>query len=420
MLTPQQKSLANKIVWTLFVAQSLGSAGFLAASTVTSIAGRQLTGSDSLATMPGAIYQLGISLAAFGWGFGMDRLGRRGGFVLGLILGVIGGLGATFAINLQSLPLFLISLVLMGVANSALGLARFAAAEVHVASERGRAISNVVIGGTVSAVFWYIFSDPLEKFMEGLGINALAWPFIVTLILLAVAAAVIFIFLRPDPRDLGREVAAIAHQQTDIVNQPARPARPLLEIFRQPAAFVALSAMVFGQAVMVMLMVITSLHMQHNNHSIGDISKVISLHVIGMFAFSIISGRLADRFGRGVVILIGAATLILACLTAPLSPDVLPLSVALFLLGLGWNFCYVGGSSLLSDQLTPDERSRTQGFNDLLIGLVSAAGSLGSGFVFAAVGYGMMGLVGAAAALIPLTLALWWQATKPSVIATAQ
>ncbi len=180
-----------------------------------------------------------------------------------------------------------------------------------------------------------------------------------------------------------------------------------------------MSAMVFGQAVMVMLMVITSLHMQHNNHSIGDISKVISLHVIGMFAFSIISGRLADRFGRGPVILIGAATLILACLTAPLSPDVLPLSVALFLLGLGWNFCYVGGSSLLSDQLSPDERSRTQGFNDLLIGLVSAAGSLGSGFVFAAVGYGMMGLVGAAAALIPLTLALWWQATKPSVVATA-
>jgi len=93
--------------------------------------------------------------------------------------------------------------------------------------------------------------------------------------------------------------------------------------------------------------------------------------------------------------------------------------VALFLLGLGWNFCYVGGSSLLADQLSPDERARTQGFNDLLIGLVSAAGSLGSGFVFAAVGFGVMGLVGAMAALIPLTLTLWWQVTKPSAVVAA-
>src|SRR5439155_1409512 len=85
--------------------------------------------------------------------------------------------------------------------------------------------------------------------------------------------------------------------------------------------------------------------------------------------------------------------------------DCAPLTVALFLLGLGWNLCYVGGSSLLADQLSPAERARTQGFNDLLIGLASAAGSLGSGIVFATIGYNAMGLVGAATALIPLTTA---------------
>jgi MFS family permease len=167
---------------------------------------------------------------------------------------------------------------------------------------------------------------------------------------------------------------------------------------------------------MVMLMVITSLHMKDHNHTVPDISLVISSHVFGMYAFSILSGRLADRWGRGPVILVGAATLILACLTAPLSPDILPLGVALFLLGLGWNFCYVGGSSLLADQLSPDERARTQGFNDLLIGLVSAVGSLGSGIVFAAVGYGVMGLVGAGAAVIPLALVLWWQVSRPAMV----
>jgi len=100
---------------------------------------------------------------------------------------------------------------------------------------------------------------------------------------------------------------------------------------------------------------------------------------------------------------------VLASLAAPLSPRLVPIAVALFLLGLGWNFCYVAGSSLLADQLSPPERARTQGFNDLLLGLTSAVGSLGSGVVFAAVGYGAMGLVGAAVALIPLSLAAWWR-----------
>jgi MFS family permease len=161
-----------------------------------------------------------------------------------------------------------------------------------------------------------------------------------------------------------------------------------------------------------MLMVITALHMRQHDHALTDVSLVISSHTFGMYAFSVISGRLADRWGREPVILIGVGVLILACLTAPLSPQVLPLAVSLFLLGLGWNFCYVGGSSLLSDHLLPAERGRAQGFNDLLIGLASAAGSLGSGFIFAALGYALMGLIGALLALLPLALTLLWLANR--------
>jgi MFS family permease len=152
-------------------------------------------------------------------------------------------------------------------------------------------------------------------------------------------------------------------------------------------------------------MVITSLHMKDHNHELTDISIVISSHTFGMYAFSIISGRLADSWGRKPVIITGSATLVLACIAATISPDVLPLGIALFLLGLGWNFCFVGGSTLLADQLSPAERARTQGFNDLLVGLASAAGSLSSGFIFAAFGYNMMAYISAAFALIPLLLA---------------
>src|SRR6185369_15131956 len=168
------------------------------------------------------------------------------------------------------------------------------------------------------------------------------------------------------------------------------------------------TAMVLGQVVMVAIMVITSLHMSNHMHNLHDISEVISSHTFGMYAFSVLSGRLSDKWGRGRVILTGSVTLLLACIAAPLSPNVLPLAVALFLLGLGWNFCFVGGSTLLADQLSPLERSRTQGANDLLVGLASAIGSLGSGFVFAASNYTVIAIVAGVVALIPFLMSLIW------------
>jgi MFS family permease len=166
--------------------------------------------------------------------------------------------------------------------------------------------------------------------------------------------------------------------------------------------------MVLGTVVMVMLMGMTSLHMKNNQYTLGDISLVFSAHTFGMFAFSIFSGRLADRWGRGTVILGGTSVLVLAAMLAPLSHGVLPLGVALFLLGLGWNFCFVGGSALLSDQLSPNERARTQGFNDSLTGLFSAAGTFSSGLIFFSAGYPVICLVGGAIALIPFGLTAWW------------
>jgi MFS family permease len=127
-----------------------------------------------------------------------------------------------------------------------------------------------------------------------------------------------------------------------------------------------------------------------------------------MYAFSVLSGRLADRWGRGPVILTGAATLLLACLTAPLSPNVLPLAVSLFLLGLGWNFCFVGGSTLLADQLSPAERARTQGRNDLLVGLASATSVFSSGLIYDATSYTVISLMAGALSLIPLVMVLAW------------
>ena len=397
--------IARKITATLFLAQSLGSAGFIAAATITSIVGAELSGQRAWAGMPTAVNLLGAALSAFAWGYAMDRIGRRGSLALGLMLGVVGAGLAGGAVVGRSFLALLAGLALMGVANAALNLGRFAAAEVHPPAERGRAISNVVIGGTVGAVFGPLLVGPTGRWAVQAGLDELVGPYAAGLVLFALASAVIFLWLRPDPRDVGRQIARL-HPES-VPHQG--PTRSVPQILREPAAIVAVAAMVIGQMVMIMLMVITALHMKDHQHGLTAVSLVFASHTLGMYAFSIISGRLTDRWGRGPVIVAGAGTLVLASLLTPISPNVLPLVVALFLLGLGWNFCYVGGSSLLADQLSPAERARTQGFNDMLIGLASAVGSLGSGFVFAALGYGVMGVVGAVASLIPLGLALWWQ-----------
>jgi len=403
--------LARKITWILFANQSLASAGFIASATINSIIGAKLGGSASFAGVPSAVYLLGSAFAASAWGYIMDQIGRRNGMVSGLMIGVIGNALVLFAIGSSSFALFLAGMVLMGIANAAVTLGRFAAAEVNPPEKRGAAISNVVLGGTFGAIVGPLLVGPMGNFVRTLGMDELAGAYFATLFLFAISSIVVFAGLRPDPRDLGKQVA-VQYPDPTLTSLTGK-ARPIFEIFRQPAALTAVSAMALGQVVMVAIMVITSLHMRNHQHNLRDISAVIASHTFGMFAFSVLSGRLSDKWGRGPVILVGTSTLLLACLTAPLSPNVFPLAISLFLLGLGWNFCFVGGSALLSDQLSPLERSRTQGTNDLLVGLASAIGSLGSGIVFAASNYTVIAVVAGVLALIPLLMSLIWIRRKP-------
>ena len=399
-MTDLSKS-ARKITWVLFAAQSLASAGFIAAATINPILGAKLADDRSWATLPTAVYLLSGALSASAWGYIMDRIGRRNAIVMSLVIGVLGNILVLVAISASSFLVVMIGLILMGITNSAIQLSRFAAAEVNVPEQRGRAISTVVFGGVIGSILARVSAVPMGDFAISIGMDELAGAYLATLVLFAVASVIVFFGLRPDPRDLGTEVARLYPESI-----PEGESRPIGQILRQPAALTAVIAMALGQVVMVAIMVITSLHMEDHQHARSDIYSVISAHTFGMFFFSVISGRLADKWGRGIVILIGASTLLVACIIAPISPDVLPLGISLFLLGLGWNFCFVGGSTLLADQLSPLERSRTQGTSDLLVGLASAVISLSSGFIFEAAGYTVIAIIAGALALVPLIMSL--------------
>jgi len=317
---------------------------------------------------------------------------------------VIGAAISASAVVGRSLLAFLAGLFLVGMARSAVDLGRFAAADVHLPAEKGRAISKVVLGSTAGAIFGPLLVAPTGKLALWVGFPELAGPYSVSFAGLILAAMLIFVGLRPDPRDIGRELARmhpgpVAQQET----------RPLSKIVRQPGVIVAMVSVVFAQLVMMVPMSITSVHMKAHHHALGAISLVISAHTFGMFAFSMISGWMTDRWGRGQVIILGSAVMIASCLMAAPSTGLVPLLVALFLLGLGWNFAYVAGSALLSDQLLVGERAKTQGFNDLMLNLASGVSQVVSGFVFAIGGYGIMALSAGLAAAVPLALATWWQ-----------
>ena len=402
---PNQITRAGwKTTAILFVAQSLSSAAIIATATVMPIIGDDLSGNPSWAGVPFAMVQLAAAPAAFVWGLLWDRTGRRNGLSVGILVGLVGMALGVVGIQAGSFWLFLAALVGIGGSRAAVQLSRFIAAEVNPPISRGRAISYVVLGGTVGAIGGPLLVAPSSRWALGLGLPEMAGPFAISVALLGLATFVVWLGLRPEPMHLSREVAAL-FPETDQITAVARP---IAELVRLPGVYVAMVAMVLAQMVMVMVMGITSLYMKDHNHALGSISLVISAHTLGMYAFSILSGRLADRWGRGPVILCGALLMILALILAPISTQVAPLAVALFFLGLGWNLCFVAGSALLADHLTLPERSRTQGFNDLLIGVVSAMGSFSSGVVFAAMGYLTVNLVGGAFVVAILALTGYW------------
>lgn len=397
-------SPVRRLTLTLFAGQSLASAGVIAGLTVATIAGAKLSGQAAFAGVPSTLYLIGSAVSAYPASRLMQRWGRRLGLVLGYLVGIAGAALAGLSIQAHLLPVFLAGLFLMGASRGALELSRYAAAEIHPVVRRAKAISTIVLAGTVGAIFGPIIVGPMGRIAESFHADALAGPWLGTAVLFAVGLGLTFAFLRPDPADFGRGIDESV-PQTDGTT---RPARSLPEMFRGMPARVALLSLVIGQSVMVMLMAITSLHMTDHRHTLGDVSWVIAAHSVGMFGLSFVSGFIADRFGRGQTIGVGAAVLVAASLLAPVSQLTPVLALALFLLGWGWNLCYVAGSSLLTDSTIPEERGSVQGAADLVVNFTSAASTLGSGVVFALAGYAVMGWFCAAVSFLAFSLSGWF------------
>lgn len=399
------RATRNRLFYTLFFAQSLFSAGQIAIFTLIAIVAVRLSATDTVAGLPSSTVTFSQAFAAFPIAIVMGRFGRRFGLVLGYITGMVGSLIGVVAIVAGIFPLLLVSAAMLGMARASVDQSRFAVGEMFPEAERARMIGRLVFAGTIGAVAGPAIVVPSGQLMENLGLHQDIGPWVAMSLLCGLAALLIFTMLRPDPMRIAQTILEPKDAQIKI--EPDAPVRPLPKLLRVPKVQLALSALLVSQTVMVVLMVMTPLHMDHNHHGRDSISLVIAMHTLGMFGLSAVTGYLIDRLGRIPMLLAGAVILIAAALLAPLSTNEYVLALALFLLGLGWNFGYVTGSTLLADALQGVERTRVQGVSDALVFFMAGFGSLAAGFLFANGGFAAVSTAGLILTLGLIVMIVW-------------
>ena len=385
----------RRILIALFVARSAISAGYLAGFTVLTILGEALSGNAALAGIPAALVMIGRAIGPIPIARVMDAFGRRPAIAGGYALGAVGGLIAALAISAESYSLLLFGAVLLGIARSSGDMSRYVAAEIFPSDQRGRVIGIIVFAATIGAVGGPLLVVFTTGPARSIGLPEFAGPWIATSIALLFAALVTWVFLRPDPQDL-------ALTDRVIEDDPGGACDSMSSALANGSIQVGILAMLVGQAAMTLVMVVAPLHMHGEAHSANTISLAMTVHVVGMFALAPVTGRLVDALGSQIVILLGGFFLLLASVLASMDAGLGTMFPSVFLVGYGWNACYVGGSSLLAKGIAVRIRSRVQGRIEALTAIIGALSSVVAGPLL--VGGSGMGWVGAASFAVAVGL----------------
>ncbi|MBM6402141.1 MFS transporter [Phycicoccus sp. MQZ13P-5] len=360
----------------------LGGVGLSAGVAVGALLAEEVSGSARYAGLGGTFQVLGAALVAVPMARVMAARGRRPGLVLGYALAAVGAVGLVTAGIVRNFPLLLVASLLFGGATASNSQSRYAAADLALPHRRARDLSIVVWATTVGSVLGPNLVGPSAPVADALGLPRLTGPFVFSLVGLLLAIGVVALRLRPDPLVEARRRAL---DEGDEAGEPTHGSvvRGLRVAFSRPMARLGILTLALGHGVMVSVMVMTPLHMHHGNADLTVIGFVISIHILGMFAFSPLTGMAVDRLGGRSVALLGAGILSAATLLASASPmgESGTLVAGLFLLGLGWSCTLVAGSTLLTNAVPAAERPGAQGASDLLMGLAAGGGGAVAGVI---------------------------------------
>jgi MFS family permease len=395
MLTDAHSKTRTRLTGVLFSGNAIISTAYIAVVTVSTLVSEQITGSTSLSGIPATLGTAGVAAGAAGLSALSLRIGRRPSFTLGFAIAMVGSVSVGFSISLASFPLLLLGMFAIGFGRSVGQLARFAAGDLRHSEHRASAISLIVWASTIGAIVGPLLIGPTSDAASAAGFDELIGPVTVGIVGFALGTAVMFVGLRPDPLTL-----AIVERHEDQHAQPD-PLRTILDI---STVRVALAAMMISQLVMALIMVMTPLFIRSNDGNLSTVGWVMMAHALGMFAIAPITGRLVDTFGPRRIIVMSVATLAISGLIAAAAGTAQTpvLIIGLFLLGVGWNFGFVAGSSLLQEGLPIVNRLKIQGFADSITWIGGAVAAGISGLIVAGTSYMTLALIGAVLSLIPL------------------
>jgi MFS family permease len=367
----------------LFVGASLINAAMAAASAVSTIAAADRLGA-AWSGLPNTAGIVGTGVGALALTAVMNQWGRRAGLLLGYLAAAAGGAVAALAVG-RSVAFLGCGMLLLGLGNAGAQLSRYVAAELYPPPRRGFAIGAVVWAGSVGAVAGPLLLAQSARFGISLGWSAFTGPFV-----LASFA--------------GGFAALAALRAPTGTARPAVAGPPLRTLMTTPPARAALAAMGTAQVAMVVVMTATPVDMHMHGEGLGPVGATLSVHTLGMFALSPVTGRLLDRVGSRPVMLAGMLTLAVAAALVAVGHQPVPRAAGLFLLGYGWNLCFIGGTGRLAGGLVAAARARVEGAVEAAVWILAAAASTASTAMLSIGGYPLLAMVTAVLVLIPVIL----------------
>ena len=384
------KSSFKRNIPILALCQAMFMSGTSLMVATTALVGFSLADDKAYASMPFTLQLLATMFTSIPAAMLMAKIGRKNTFLLGTIIAMIGAAICAIAVIQHQFLLFILGSVLIGVYSGFSNFYRFTAADSVDKEHKSRAISYVLAGGVIAAIIGPNLANHTRDLISDAAFAA-SYTAIIGLYILS------FIFL---------SFLDLPHQKQSSEDKKDS-GRPLLTIAKQPQFIISLVCGMLGYATMTLLMTATPLAMQHNHHIYSDTAFVIQWHVLGMFAPSFFTGHLIKRFGVLNIMFYGAV-FGAACIIINLNgTSVNHFWFALFLLGISWNFLFIGATTLLTETYSDKERFKAQAFNDFLVFSVVASASLFAGILHHKFGWQFVNYI-AIPAIIGILVSLIW------------
>ena len=373
MVMTEGDRLARRNAFFLAVATALAGANSTVIFATGSIVGAGLAPTPALATLPISVFVVGMACGTLPIGFIARRFGRRMAFMTGATSGILTGLLASFAVVVSAFPLFCLATFFGGIYQAASQSYRFAAADSASDAFRPKAISWVLVGGVAAGVVGPNIVTYTMNLWE---------PYVFAASYLVQAMVALL------------SIAVLLQVKAQVVTaKAADDARPLSLIIRQPRFIAAVICGIISYGLMNFLMTSAPLAMKLCGHDVTDSNLAIELHVMAMYAPSFVTGSLIARFGAPRIIIAGLALIVAAAIAGLAGNTVLHFLTNMILLGLGWNFGFIGASALVTETHRPSERTKVQSFNDFLVFGTMVVGSFSSGRILIDFGWATVNYV---------------------------